>query len=335
MCPADSGGLPDTYSIISKLDNRFGVTVEQALIRVYQTSWITADDLNNITNGGFNLVRVPVWWGNFYSITNTTSSGWRSDAFSELDWVVTNCASRGIYVVIDMHGVIGGQSTSDDTGEENVNAYWTNAVDQSETAYMWTQIASHYATNTAVAGYDLINEPYQAPSNSAVLTAYNNLYNTVRAVDANHMSSSKARLEVGIGVCCPRPQCMAGPTSFIPCTNINSAVILLRSKRVLTIRSPISAITFPGMSPITLANGMTWATVRLAMTTPLTIITMLALTGQCGLTRQPPVCFQAAGAGMIPLIGPPPLTYPQTQRLPSPTTGNSGKPPIPSELTLP
>jgi len=186
MCPADSGGLPDTYSIISELDSRFGVTVEQALIRIYQTSWITTDDLNNITNGGFNLVRVPVWWGNFYSITNTTSSGWRSDAFSELDWVVTNCAARGIYVVIDMHGVVGGQSTSDDTGEQNVNAYWTNTVDQSETAYMWTQIASHYATNTAVAGYDLINEPYQAPSNSTVWTAYNNLYHTVRAADANH-----------------------------------------------------------------------------------------------------------------------------------------------------
>jgi endoglucanase len=187
MCPADSGGLPDTYSIITELDSRFGVLVEQSLIRTYQTSWITTNDLNNITNAGFNCVRVPVWWGNFYSITNTTSAGWRSDAFAELDWVVTNCAARGIYVVIDMHGVVGGQSTSDDTGEENVNAYWTNSVDQSETAYMWTQIASHYSTNTAVAGYDLINEPDDAPSTAAVWAAYNNLYNTVRAADPNHI----------------------------------------------------------------------------------------------------------------------------------------------------
>ena len=115
MCPADSGGLPDTYSIISELDSRpgFGVATEQSLIRTYQTNWITVTDLDNLTNGGFNCVRVPVWWGNFYSITNTTSSGWRSDAFTVLDWLVTNCASRGIYVVIDMHGVVGGQSTSD------------------------------------------------------------------------------------------------------------------------------------------------------------------------------------------------------------------------------
>ncbi|MGA9451600.1 MAG: cellulase family glycosylhydrolase [Verrucomicrobiia bacterium] len=187
MCPADSGGLPDTYSIITELDSRFGVATEQSLIRTYQTNWITTADLDNITNGGFNCVRVPVWWGNFYSITNTTSSGWRSDAFAVLDWLVTNCASRGIYVVIDMHGVVGGQSTSDDTGQQNQNLYWTSSTDQSETAYMWTQIATHYNGNNAVAGYDLINEPMGAPNTAAVWAAYTNLYATVRAVDPGHI----------------------------------------------------------------------------------------------------------------------------------------------------
>jgi len=187
MCPADSGGLPDTYSIITELDSRFGVATEQSLIRTYQTNWITLTDLDNITNGGFNCVRVPVWWGNFYSITNTTSTGWRADAFSVLDWLVTNCAARGIYVVIDMHGVVGGESTSDDTGEQNQNTYWTNSTEQSETAYMWAQIASHYNGNSAVAGYDLINEPDNTPSTIAVWTAYNSLYNTIRSVDTSHI----------------------------------------------------------------------------------------------------------------------------------------------------
>jgi endoglucanase len=187
MCPADSGGLPDTYSIITELDSRFGVAAEQSLITTYQTNWITTADLDNIKNGGFNCVRVPVWWGNFYSITNTTSSGWRSDAFTVLDWLVTNCASRGIYVVIDMHGVVGGQSTSDDTGQQNQNQYWTSSVDQGETAYMWTQIATHYNGNSTVAGYDLINEPDNAPSTAAVWAAYTNLYTIVRAADPSHM----------------------------------------------------------------------------------------------------------------------------------------------------
>ena len=192
MCPADSGGLPDTYSIISELDSRpgFGVATEQSLIRTYQTNWITATDLDNLTNGGFNCVRVPVWWGNFYSITNTTSSGWRSDAFTVLDWLVTNCASRGIYVVIDMHGVVGGQSTSDTTGQQNQNQYWTSSTDQSETTYLWTQIAAHYNGNSTVAGYDLINEPYGTNNNTTaamVWPVYASLYNAIRSVDPGHI----------------------------------------------------------------------------------------------------------------------------------------------------
>jgi endoglucanase len=187
MSPLDSGSLPDTYSVIQELDTRFGVATEQSLIKTYQQSWITTTDLDNIKNAGFNVLRVPVWWGQFYPLNNVSNAGWRSDAFTMLDWLVSNAASRGLYVIIDMHGVVGGQSMSDDTGQANQNAYWTSASDQGNTAWMWWQIASHYNGNPAVAGYDLINEPDDAPSTSAVLTAYNSLYSSVRSADANHM----------------------------------------------------------------------------------------------------------------------------------------------------
>ena len=187
MCPLDSGSLPDTYSAITNLDRRFGVVTEQSLIHSYQTNWITTDDLNNLTNGGYNCVRMPVWWGNFYSITNTTSTGWRPDAFTVLDWLVTNCAVRGIYVIIDLHGVVGGQSISDSTGRQNQNQYWSSSTDRSQTAYMWAQIAAHYNGNPTVAGYDLINEPDGTTNTADVWPAYTNLYASIRAVDTSHM----------------------------------------------------------------------------------------------------------------------------------------------------
>src|SRR5690348_4816515 len=52
MCPLDSGSLPDTYSVIQELDNRFGVATEQSLIAGYQQNWITTTDLDNIRNAG-------------------------------------------------------------------------------------------------------------------------------------------------------------------------------------------------------------------------------------------------------------------------------------------
>lgn len=187
MSPLTTDSEPDTYTVMQTLNSRFGRSTQESLIRGYQQNWITTTDLNNIAAAGFNVIRVPVWYGQFYDLNNVSNSGWRSDAFTELDWVVSNAASRGIYTIIDMHGVVGGQSTSDDTGYANQNQYWSNSNDQGNTSWMWWQIASHYNGNPNVAGYDLINEPTGAPSNTAVLNAQNSLYNSVRSADPNHM----------------------------------------------------------------------------------------------------------------------------------------------------
>jgi endoglucanase len=187
MCPADAGGLPDSYSIMSELDSRFGVAEEQALMTDYEQAWITTQDFVNIKNAGFNVVRVPVWWGNFWPLASQTTTSWRSDAFTQLDWIVNQAAAQGIYVIIDMHGVVGGQSTSDDTGQQNQNQYWTNTNDQGNTAWMWWEIANHYNGNANVAGYDLLNEPMNAPSDSAVISAMASLYTTVRSIDTSHI----------------------------------------------------------------------------------------------------------------------------------------------------
>jgi endoglucanase len=187
MVPLDSGSLPDTYSVMQTLDSRFGVATEQSLIKTYQQSWITTTDLDNIKNAGFNVVRAPIWWGQFYLLNDQTPSGWRADAFEVLDWLVNACAARGIYVIIDMHGVVGGQSLSDDTGRSGQNQYWTNNNFQGDTSYLWWQIANHYKGNPTVAGYDLINEPVGTPSSDTVLNLYNQLYQTIRSVDPSHM----------------------------------------------------------------------------------------------------------------------------------------------------
>jgi endoglucanase len=187
MVPLDSGSLSDTYSVMQTLDSRFGVATEQSLIKTYQQSWITTTDLDNIKNAGFNVVRAPVWWGQFYLLNDQTPSGWRADAFDMLDWLVSAAAARGIYVIIDMHGVVGGQSTSDDTGRSGQNQYWTNGNFQGDTAYIWWQIANHFKGNPTVAGYDLINEPVGTPSSDTVLNIYNELYQSIRSVDPSHM----------------------------------------------------------------------------------------------------------------------------------------------------
>ena len=183
MCPMDSSGLADNYSVLQTLDSRFGVAAEQSLIQTYQNSWITTNDLDNIKALGMNYVRLPFWWGD----VQTLGGAWRPDAFAQMDWVVTNAWQRGIYTLIDFHGVPGGQSSSDDTGRANQNQYWTSSADQSQTTLIWSNVAAHFSGNPAVCGYDLMNEPIGAPSQAALWAAYNSLYQTVRAADPNHI----------------------------------------------------------------------------------------------------------------------------------------------------
>ena len=194
MTPLDSGITKasnppgnDTLDVMLKLKSRFGEPLEQSLISTYQNSWIQASDLDNIKNGGFNVIRVPVWWGQFYALSDQTPAGWRSDAFTYLDWLVSAAGSRGIYVIIDMHGAVGFQSSSDSTGAFNWNQYWGSQSDQGDTEYMWWQIANHYKGNSTVAAFDLLNEPTGSSDNSAPVSVQNDLYNSVRQADPNRM----------------------------------------------------------------------------------------------------------------------------------------------------
>ena len=197
ISPTDSSGLPDEFSIIQTLDRNFGVSAEQSLVQKYRQSWITTQDLDAIKAQGLNLVRVPVWWGDFYTLDQEGAANpvMRSDAFSILDWLVSAASQRGIYVIIDMHGVFGGQSSSENTGYAGQNQYWSNATDQANTQSMWAAIAAHYNGNLTIAGYDLLNEPLGAPGNAmgaagfnqAVVTQLSRLYTAVRTVDPKHL----------------------------------------------------------------------------------------------------------------------------------------------------
>lgn len=194
MSPMSEGsiGKTDTYTIMRTLQSRLGEAKMRQLMQAYQETWITAHDFDNIQRAGFNLVRVPVWWGQFYSLDNTSTSGWRSDAFQALDRIVDLAEQHQIYVIIDLHGAIGSQSNNPSTGQTNTNQYWSSSSAKTDTAWMWWQIANHYKGRPYVAGYDLLNEPFpnQGASDKdkqAVLTEYNRLYNSIRSADPDHI----------------------------------------------------------------------------------------------------------------------------------------------------
>jgi endoglucanase len=183
---------PDQFTLTQTLWNRFGTDTNQSLQSGYQDTWIQASDLDNIKNMGLNLVRVPMYWEDFMNPDGSMKAD--SVSFRKLDWLVTQSAQRNIYVILDFHGIEGGDCPWQSCGIMNSNQLWVNSTFQDRTVQIWERLATHYNGNPTVAGYDLMNEPLltsgAADSPAQVKQKYdyyNRLYNAVRAKDSNHI----------------------------------------------------------------------------------------------------------------------------------------------------
>ena len=195
----------DGEMVYDKLEERFGREKAQELLNMFYDNWITEYDLDNIKELGFNCVRVPFWYRNFYYDDEGTkildeNGEWD---FSRLDWVVEECSKRELYVILDMHGAVGSQSDAPHSGRAFGGAQLMEDSEQGEryrelTDELWSAIASRFNGNPAVAMYDLLNEPMCDVSCTEIERRiknekiYDRLYDTVRAVDEDHIITMEA-----------------------------------------------------------------------------------------------------------------------------------------------
>jgi endoglucanase len=57
---------------------------------------------------------------------------------------------------------------------------------------IWQEVAKHFKNNPAVAAYDLINEPEDAPDGDKLWDVYNHFYEAVRKIDPDHIVTLEA-----------------------------------------------------------------------------------------------------------------------------------------------
>ncbi|WP_231115977.1 discoidin domain-containing protein [Motilibacter rhizosphaerae] len=185
-----AGLYNDDYNLNTTLTQRFGVTGAQAVIDAHRDTWLQTSDLDSIKAAGLNYIRVPIGWNTFLNLDGT----WKASPWDRLDWVVREASSRGIYVLLDLHTVPGGGCSWASCGRvgPSPNSFWGTPRYQDQVDDIWKAMASRYAGNPGVAGYDLINEPLVDPAEDAADIQqkndyFNRLYKTVRAVDPDHV----------------------------------------------------------------------------------------------------------------------------------------------------
>ncbi len=195
----------DGEMVYDVLEKRFGREKAQELLNIFYDNWFTEWDLDNIKALGFNCIRVPFWYRNFYYDDKGTkildeNGEWD---FSRLDWVVEECTERGLYVILDMHGAVGSQSDAPHSGRAYQGAQLMENSERGEeyrrlTCELWSAIADRFKDSPAVAMYDLLNEPMCDVQCGEITRRIKNekiydlLYDTVREADGEHIITMEA-----------------------------------------------------------------------------------------------------------------------------------------------
>jgi endoglucanase len=148
-------------------------------------NFITEADIQAISEAGFNSVRLPI---NYRILEDDDhpyvykESGWKL-----IDQALAWCEKYGVYVILDLHAVPGGQSGMPPSDSSLTEALlWSSQEDQARTIALWKTIASRYKDRKVVAGYDLLNEPLLANGNKLV-AFYQKLIPAIREVDPYHL----------------------------------------------------------------------------------------------------------------------------------------------------
>ncbi len=182
----NNGAVGDQCTLESTLSQRFGNTEKERLMKVFRDSYITSRDFDMMKAMGMNVVRIPF----LYSLVEDEYNPYnlRADAWQYLDWAVNQAEQRGMYVILDLHGAVGGQAAASEQHDGCVGAaqMWSNATYWDRTKWLWDMIAQHYRGRTAVAAYDILNEPWGTDATTLANRSYE-LFNVIRAKDPEHV----------------------------------------------------------------------------------------------------------------------------------------------------
>ncbi|MHB1498685.1 MAG: glycoside hydrolase family 5 protein [Acidimicrobiales bacterium] len=179
-------GYPSTESAFREsLQRALGPQRAELLLGSVLDNFFIEDDVAFLADLGVNSVRVPVNYHHFEDDMRPREI--RPEGFARLDRAVETCRAHGIYTILDLHALPGGQNHHWHSDNRCHRAlFWEHRDFQDRVATLWVALAKHYRDEPWVAGYNLINEPADEEGHR-LAAFYRRLEAEIRAVDPRHV----------------------------------------------------------------------------------------------------------------------------------------------------
>ena len=159
------------------------------------SNWVSSEDVKRIAGMGANCIRlVTVFW-----TYEEAPYEYSEASFRRLDRVIEECGKQGVYVILSCNSAPGGQNPAGHGGAGGRNEYWKLDEYQKRYASMWKKIADRYKSSTAVAGYDVLNEPVP-PDEASLEEAYRDITDAIRSTGDRHIIILQYPLKAGFDV---------------------------------------------------------------------------------------------------------------------------------------
>ncbi|GHU65326.1 hypothetical protein AGMMS49983_12830 [Clostridia bacterium] len=179
-------GFLGTEAIMTKaLYQELGEERTKVFLKTYHDVFLTEEDFSYLAGLGVNVMRIAVNYHHFED--DMRPYEYYSDGFYYLDRAVEWGRKFGIYIILDLHALPGGQNFRWHSDNHSDTALlWEHRDFQLRTIALWKHIVSHYRDETVIAGYDLMNEP-EAPDLAHLHDFYAELIYAIRELGDRHI----------------------------------------------------------------------------------------------------------------------------------------------------
>lgn len=193
------------YRIREKIADVVGEQKADEFYKAWLKNFITKADIDSMAKWGFNSVRLPMHYNLFtLPVEKEPVKGkqtWLNEGFTIVDSLLNWCKANRIYLILDLHAAPGGQGNDLPISDRDSSkpSLWQSEANMQKTVELWKELATHYANEKWIGGYDIINEPNWGfddvndkrgtaeKSNKPLRQLMMDITKAIRTVDTNHI----------------------------------------------------------------------------------------------------------------------------------------------------